>query len=159
MKLIGHPFTRSTINQKGFSLVELMVVVAIIGILAALAVPRFQTFQAKARQSEAKVNLAHMYTLQSSYYGDNTTYAALGTTIGPGACTADNPLGFKLTDCSKVRYSYTTTLANATAFTAQAVNSSATARVNPSCAVNDTWTIDQVKNLQNTVNAITSPGC
>jgi prepilin-type N-terminal cleavage/methylation domain-containing protein len=163
MKLVGHPFTRSTAskqNQKGFSLVELMVVVAIIGILAALAVPRFQTFQAKARQSEAKVNLAHIYTLQSSYYGDNTTYVSLGTTIGPGACTQDNPLGFKLTDCSKVRYSYTTPAANATTFTAQAINSSITARVNPSCpGVNDTWTINQLKDLQNTVNATTAAGC
>lgn len=41
-------------NSEGFTLVELMIVVAIIGVLAAVAIPNYQKFQAKARQSEAK---------------------------------------------------------------------------------------------------------
>ncbi len=64
-------------GQKGFSLVELMIVVSIIGILAALAVPKFQSFQAKARSAEVKNNLSHGYTLQMSYHGDNDTYGTL----------------------------------------------------------------------------------
>jgi prepilin-type N-terminal cleavage/methylation domain-containing protein len=64
-------------GQKGFSLVELMIVVSIIGILAALAVPKFQSFQAKARAAEVKNNLSHGYTLQMSYHGDNDTYGTL----------------------------------------------------------------------------------
>ena len=51
-------------NQRGFSLVELMVVVAIIGILASIAIPNFQRFQRKARQSGAKNELGGMYTAQ-----------------------------------------------------------------------------------------------
>ncbi|MCB0384206.1 MAG: prepilin-type N-terminal cleavage/methylation domain-containing protein [Bdellovibrionales bacterium] len=54
-------------NAKGFSLIELMIVVAIIGILAAIAVPSFQRFQAKARQSEAKTLLSGLYTGQKTY--------------------------------------------------------------------------------------------
>ena len=54
-------------NAKGFSLIELMVVVGIIGILAAIAVPSFKNFQAKARQSEAKSLLSGLYTGEKSY--------------------------------------------------------------------------------------------
>ena len=52
--------------QKGFTLIELMIVVAIIGILAAIAIPNFMRFQARARQSEAKVNLKGAFTATKS---------------------------------------------------------------------------------------------
>ena len=57
-------------NKKGFTLIELMIVVAIIGILAALAIPNFLKFQAKSKTSEAKTNLKGIYTAQASYYGE-----------------------------------------------------------------------------------------
>ena len=49
-------------NNKGFSLIELMVVVAIIGVLASFAIPQYQTFQAKARQKEAATLLSSFFT-------------------------------------------------------------------------------------------------
>lgn len=57
-------------NNKGFSLVELMVVVAIIGILAAIAVPNFQRFTAKSKQSEAKSNLSAIYAAERSFFAE-----------------------------------------------------------------------------------------
>jgi type IV pilus assembly protein PilA len=61
-------------NNAGFTLVELMVVVAIIGILAAIALPNYQKYQAKARQSEAKIALSSIYTAEKSFTAENSTY-------------------------------------------------------------------------------------
>ena len=65
-------------NKKGFTLIELMIVVAIIGILAAIAIPNFLKFQAKSKQSEAKTNLKGIYTAETAYFGENNTYESLG---------------------------------------------------------------------------------
>ena len=62
--------------KKGFTLIELMIVVAIIGILAAIAIPDFLTFQAKAKQSEAKQNLGAIYTTQVAYFSEFNEYGS-----------------------------------------------------------------------------------
>jgi type IV pilus assembly protein PilA len=62
--------------EAGFTLVELMIVVAIIGILASIAIPNFQRYQAKARQKEAQLSLSGIYTAQLSNKGEWGTYTS-----------------------------------------------------------------------------------
>jgi type IV pilus assembly protein PilA len=64
--------------KKGFTLVELMIVVAIIGILAAIAIPNFIRFQARSKQTEAKANLKAIFTGQKSFYAEHDAYS-IGT--------------------------------------------------------------------------------
>jgi len=54
-------------GEQGFTLIELMIVVAIIGILAAIAIPNFLTYQAKSKQSEAKLSLSAIFTSAVAY--------------------------------------------------------------------------------------------
>ena len=67
---------RNLRNQKGFTLIELMIVVAIIGILAAIAIPNFMTFRLKAKTSEAKSNLGSIRTCQEAYKAEKDVYVA-----------------------------------------------------------------------------------
>ena len=62
-------------RQDGFTLVELMVVVAIIGLLSAVAIPNFKKYQAKAKTSEAKLQLSAIYTAEQSFFSDYSIYA------------------------------------------------------------------------------------
>ena len=68
-------------DTKGFTLIELMIVVVIIGILAALAIPRFMRSTTKAKQSEAKQILKQIYTMQRAYRQYYDTYACNGQTM------------------------------------------------------------------------------
>lgn len=61
-------------NNKGFSLVELMIVVAIIGLLAAIGVPQYSKFQSRARQSEAKSALGALYSAEQSFFQEWNAY-------------------------------------------------------------------------------------
>jgi type IV pilus assembly protein PilA len=61
-------------KSKGFTLIELMIVVAIIGILAAIAIPNFIKFQARSKQGEAKANLKSFFTAQKSFIQEKDRY-------------------------------------------------------------------------------------
>ena len=69
-------------NRRGFSLTELMIVVAIIGILAVIAIPNFLTYQARAKQSEAKINLVALHTSELAYFAEKNTYVDDFSAIG-----------------------------------------------------------------------------
>ena len=82
-----NPFKKVHSTQSGFSLVELMVVVAIIGVLASVAVPNFQKYQARAKQTEAKIQLSSIFTMEKSFAMDQNTYTGCLSDLGftPGA--------------------------------------------------------------------------
>ena len=137
----------------GFSLLELMVVVAILGVLATVAVPRFNIFRARARQSEAKTNLGVIFTLQEAFAVDHEQYydgnnanwggTQMNTnasrdgyrTAGSSVCN-NNKLGFRLANCDKARYGYFMNVGNENAFLAIAFGASdqvGDKRVFPGC--------------------------
>jgi type IV pilus assembly protein PilA len=67
MKKVGH---------KGFTLVELMIVVAIIGILAAIAIPQFAAYRTRAFNTAAQSDLRNVRTSLEAYFVDNQRYPA-----------------------------------------------------------------------------------
>jgi type IV pilus assembly protein PilA len=64
-------------NRKGFTLIELLIVVAIIGILAAVAIPQFSAYRAKAYNSAAQADIRNLKTAMESAYTDTQTYPTL----------------------------------------------------------------------------------
>ncbi len=76
-------------KQGGFTLIELMIVVAIIGILAAIAIPNFLQYQMKSRQSEAKTNLMAIKTSDVSWQSERGCFLTVGAWPGPAAPVAN----------------------------------------------------------------------
>jgi|SRR3989304_2816358 len=73
-------------NKKGLTLIELIIVLAIISILAAIAIPAYIGQQKRAARTEAFTNLDTLRLLEEQFFSENATY-----TINLGACAADNP--------------------------------------------------------------------
>ena len=69
-------------SRKGFTLVELMIVVAVIGVLAALAIPNYIRFQARSKQAEVKGNLKGAFTTERAYYQEHNTYTSCTKKVG-----------------------------------------------------------------------------
>lgn len=78
-------------RERGFTLIEMMITVAIMGILAAIAVPTFTLYQVRTRRSEAVTNLAAIGRAQDSYYAEYSAF--VGTTNSwPGGHVGYNKL-------------------------------------------------------------------
>jgi prepilin-type N-terminal cleavage/methylation domain-containing protein len=93
-------------NRRGFTLIELMIVVVIISLLAALAVPRFTRASGKAKKSEAKTILKQIYQLERAYYLEHDRYIGAPNT----AALAASNLGFE-DPGADARYDYSVLVA------------------------------------------------
>jgi type IV pilus assembly protein PilA len=87
-------------KDRGFTLIELLVVIIITGILAAIALPNFLNQDVKAKQSEAKQNIALVNKSQSSYRAENNSFANSFDVLAIGSITGN-------TTGSTSNYSYT----------------------------------------------------
>ena len=123
-------------NQKGFTLIELMIVIAIIGILAAIAIPNYLGYSCKAKQSEAKSSLGAIATCQEAYKAEFDTYGSTTTSIG-------------FTVKGTPRYTYDPGFLTATTYTATAEQTSGDSFGDSS---KDKWTMTDALVLTNTLN-------
>ena len=152
-------------REKGFTLIELMIVVAILGILAAIAIPNFMRFQAKSRQSEAKTNLGAIGTTAESFRAERDTYiVAAISDIGwapqgvarysywydvASTDTTFNSIAAVVGQCDRSAAPGTSAVtATATAFSAAAKGEIDT---DATC---DEWDYNEQRTLQNDVNDV-----
>jgi type IV pilus assembly protein PilA len=77
-------------DDKGFTLVELLVVIIIIGILAAIALPNFLSQGAKAKQTEAKQNIGLTNRVQTAYRAENSNFASTFDVLATGTLSGTN---------------------------------------------------------------------
>jgi type IV pilus assembly protein PilA len=129
-------------KAKGFTLVELMVVIVIVGILASVAIPKFIDASNKAKASEFPTQLSAVYTGEMAYSAENGTFAATFPILVNGACV----------DISSSCRWFTYSLAGGTSsFTGTAT---VTAKFGSTTAGTDKGTIDQANAKSATANLL-----
>ena len=139
-------------DKKGFTLVELLIVIAIIGILAMIAIPAYVGQQKNAARTEAYTNLQNLRLLEEQFFADNGCYYMTGATP---ACTNQtingvNAIkgflpGFKPGDESSLNFTYEISVYDAGSGTAGGFKAIATGK-NGSRVAGDSFWIDNDNN-------------
>ena len=134
-------------NQSGFTLIELMIAVIIVGILAALAVPRFMAASTKSKQSEAQTILKQIYVNQRAYRQQSlkNTYFVTSDVASKDNQRAFRSIWVEIMDGCQYTFTLTATADNFIC--------TAEANIDGDGAV-DTWVIDDQGQLINTVNDV-----
>jgi type IV pilus assembly protein PilA len=148
--------------QIGFTLIELMIVLAIIGILASLAISSFLSYNAKAKQAEAKINLGAIGVSAQAYFTEHDTYITSFSSLGwkpnlvtrycywyNGESQEGTPEPGVPDPC--VAYGDPGSTATASTFLAEAVGNI------DRDATPDIWTFNQTRSLNNSQSDVTTP--
>ena len=148
------------IEENGFTLIELMMVVVILGILVALAVGTYMSYQARSKQAEAKINLGAIGNLAEVYKTEHDTYVTSIANLGwaPNMVTRYrywyNGVSAVNTPTSPevgVDYSDPGSAATTNSFTTAAVGNI------DNDLTTDQWTFNNIRDLRNTQNDPTTP--
>ena len=123
-------------GEAGFTIIELMIVVVIISVLGAVALPAYQDYILRSRLAEAYANLGDMAVKLEQYYQDSRSYA--------GACTLTGTVANLPTSANAKYFDFTCPTLSATQFTVQAAGKAGTN------LAGFTFTIDQTGLKQTT---------
>jgi type IV pilus assembly protein PilE len=108
--------------MRGFTILELLIAVAIVGILAAMAVPQYTGYVSNSRLQNAITNLRSIYIKEQEYFTNNNSYYSTGAVCGNSAPLINTNLFSGQNIINDNFYSYCITQSAVTNFTAQATN-------------------------------------